>query len=69
MFEVLKVRAEVLKSGFFSLTVRSIGMGFTISMVMRYAHHSESLRAGVETLVRLPAAVAKNTFVIMAADL
>jgi integrase-like protein len=37
-------------------TVQKLGRWKTISMVMRYAHHhSESLRAGIEILDRVPA--------------
>jgi hypothetical protein len=36
-------------------TVQKLGRWKTISMVMRYAHHqTESLRAGVESLDKLP---------------
>lgn len=39
-------------------TMQKLGRGKSISMVMRYAHHhSESLRAGIEILDRVPAGI------------
>lgn len=49
---------RLVQAGADIYTVQKLGRWKTISMVMRYAHHhSESLRAGIEILDRVPAEV------------
>ena len=49
---------RLVQAGADIYTVQKLGRWKTISMVMRYAHHhSESLRAGIEILDRVPAGV------------
>ena len=49
---------RLVQAGADIYTVQKLGRWKTISMVQRYAHHhSESLRAGIEMLDRLPAAM------------
>ncbi len=50
-----------MQAGVDIYTVQKLGRWKTISMVMRYAHHhSESLRAGVEILDRVPTGGSTN---------
>jgi site-specific recombinase XerD len=52
---------RLIQAGVDIYTVQKLGRWKTITMVMRYAHHyPESLRSGIETLDRLPAAKPKN---------
>ena len=49
---------RLVQAGADIYTVQKLGRWKTISMVQRYAHHhSESLRAGIEILDRVPAAI------------
>ena len=52
---------RLVQAGADIYTVQKLGRWKTISMVLRYAHdHSESLRAGIEILDRVPAGSSTN---------
>jgi len=57
---------RLVQAGADIYTVQKLGRWKTISMVMRYAHHPESLHAGIEILDRVPAGV--STVLAQSAD-